>query len=256
MPFSAEEIENKEFLTTLRGYDRHEVNAFLFAVAADYRALEAELGRAERDGPSEDGPRGGGNPYDLVGQEVGNVLQVARESANSLWREAEEDAASVRRRAEEEAASLRQAATQEAANLRESASEAAQRVTEDSERYAAQVRADARREADDRIRDAAHRVERLTAAEAQLRQRLYGLETMLQKVRQELDAGHVLGPDEIEGQFDGPFSDDDELEGAGLQPTRELPLGSSPDGDDEEPDDRHDEEPADEEEEEPERSLH
>ena len=39
MPFSPEEIESKEFLITLRGYDKDEVQAFLRAVAADYRGI-------------------------------------------------------------------------------------------------------------------------------------------------------------------------------------------------------------------------
>ena len=37
MAFTPEEVENKEFLTTMRGYDKEEVDAFLRAVAADYR---------------------------------------------------------------------------------------------------------------------------------------------------------------------------------------------------------------------------
>jgi DivIVA domain-containing protein len=38
VPFTPEEIDSKEFLITLRGYDKDEVKAFLKAVAADYRA--------------------------------------------------------------------------------------------------------------------------------------------------------------------------------------------------------------------------
>jgi DivIVA domain-containing protein len=37
MAFTPEEVENKEFLTTMRGYDKEEVDAFLRAVASDYR---------------------------------------------------------------------------------------------------------------------------------------------------------------------------------------------------------------------------
>jgi len=48
MPFTPREITDKEFLVTLRGYDRAEVKAFLRAVAADMAHLEAEV-EASRD---------------------------------------------------------------------------------------------------------------------------------------------------------------------------------------------------------------
>jgi len=38
MPFAPHEIENKRFVTALRGYSTEEVDAFLRAVAADYQA--------------------------------------------------------------------------------------------------------------------------------------------------------------------------------------------------------------------------
>lgn len=50
MPFAAHEIENKRFVVALRGYQTDEVEAFLRAVAADYRAA---LAAAERPAPSE-----------------------------------------------------------------------------------------------------------------------------------------------------------------------------------------------------------
>jgi DivIVA domain-containing protein len=47
MPFAPHEIEQKRFVTTLRGYHPEEVDSFLRAVAADYRAVleEAEAAR-------------------------------------------------------------------------------------------------------------------------------------------------------------------------------------------------------------------
>ena len=39
MPFAPHEIEHKKFVVALRGYEKDEVEAFLRAVAADYRAL-------------------------------------------------------------------------------------------------------------------------------------------------------------------------------------------------------------------------
>jgi DivIVA domain-containing protein len=39
VPFAPHEVENKKFVVALRGYAKDEVDAFLRAVAADYRAL-------------------------------------------------------------------------------------------------------------------------------------------------------------------------------------------------------------------------
>ena len=177
MPFSPEEIESKEFLITLRGYDKDEVQAFLRAVAADYRGI-VEDSRSGAPAPTTS------NPFESLGEEVGTVLKVARESANALRQKAEDEAAATRRRAEEESAALRNAA-----------SAAAKRLTEEAERHAIEVRASAERDAGERLRETARRVERLQGTETKLRQRLYSLEMMLQSMRQELDSADATGLD-------------------------------------------------------------
>lgn len=48
MPFSPEEIEGKQFISTLRGFDKDEVSMFLRAVAADYRKALERAERAEQ----------------------------------------------------------------------------------------------------------------------------------------------------------------------------------------------------------------
>jgi DivIVA domain-containing protein len=92
MPFAPHEIENKRFVTALRGYQTDEVEAFLRAVAADYREL---VHRAA----SSSSPQ-------LVA-EIERVMRSARE-------EAERQAAEVRAAAEREAAELREATQREA----------------------------------------------------------------------------------------------------------------------------------------------
>ena len=47
MPFSPEEIEGKQFISTLRGFDKDEVSMFLRAVAADYRKALVRADEAE-----------------------------------------------------------------------------------------------------------------------------------------------------------------------------------------------------------------
>ncbi len=175
MPFTAEEIENKEFLITLRGYDKDEVKAFLRAVAADFKAASDIPAPAAAEA-------GGGNAFEALGADIGHVLQVAKQSADTLKKKAEGDAAAMRKRAEEEAKSLRDAA-----------SSAARRLTEEAERHSVQVRATAEREAEDRTRDSQRRVERLQSVESKLRQRLYALEMMLQTMRQELEESDSSG---------------------------------------------------------------
>ena len=190
MPFTPEEIESKEFLITLRGYDKDEVKAFLKAVSADYRAA------LDSAAPAAEAPS---SAYEALGRDIGQVLQTAKQSADQLRKKAEEDATSMRRRAEEEANSLREAA-----------SKAAQRLREEAERHAIQVRAEADRDARERTSGAARRVEKLQSAESKLRQRLYALEMMLQSMRQELESGEDSGArgdgavaDAVAGASDG-----------------------------------------------------
>jgi DivIVA domain-containing protein len=92
MPFAPHEIENKRFVIALRGYQTDEVEAFLRAVAADYRAALEEAGV--------------GTPDNLIA-EIERLMRTARD-------EADRDAADLRAAAEKEAAQLREAAQREA----------------------------------------------------------------------------------------------------------------------------------------------
>jgi DivIVA domain-containing protein len=93
VPFAPHEIENKRFVVALRGYQTDEVDAFLRAVAADYRAaLEAA--------------RNGNQSADLVA-DIERVLGSSREAA-------EREAAEMRAAAERDAAEIRAAVESEA----------------------------------------------------------------------------------------------------------------------------------------------
>jgi DivIVA domain-containing protein len=177
VPFTPEEIESKEFLITLRGYDKDEVNAFLRAVAADYRSALSRQG-TDVAVPS--------SSYEALGAEISTVLSTATQSAETIRRRAEDDATELRRRAEEESR-----------QLREAASRAAKRLTEEAERHSVEVRASAEREASERLRESARRVERLQATETKVRQRLFSLEATLKQIRQELEAVETAGADAV-----------------------------------------------------------
>lgn len=208
MPFTPEEIESKEFLITLRGYDKDEVNAFLRAVAADYRSAMSRQG-VDVSVPS--------SSYEALGAEISTVLSTAKQSAETIRRRAEDDATELRRRAEEESR-----------QLREAASKAAKRLTEEAERHSIEVRSNAEREAGDRLRESARRVERLQATETKVRQRLFSLEATLKQIRQELEAVETAGAEAVTNSLlenragDAPETDETilaELRGGSDEPT-------------------------------------
>jgi DivIVA domain-containing protein len=107
MPFAPHEIESKRFVTALRGYSADEVDAFLRAVAVDYRnALdEVPASRAEA-----------AEIRAAAEREAAQIRAAAVEQANvaELRADALADAAGIRARAEREAAEIRDAAVRTA----------------------------------------------------------------------------------------------------------------------------------------------
>jgi DivIVA domain-containing protein len=97
MPFAPHEIENKKFVIAMRGYQTEEVEGFLRAGAADYRALQEQSGSASREEWMAD---------------IERIMSTIRE-------EAEREAAELRAAAAAEAAAVREAAVREAAELRD-----------------------------------------------------------------------------------------------------------------------------------------
>jgi DivIVA domain-containing protein len=120
MPLTADEIRNRRFSAGLRGYEKEEVDSFLEGVAADYQlALDAIA--SSRD------------PYGTLGQEVGDVLRYAKDSADRLSRSAQEEAARILKQATDEASTIREEVEQRAAATIESAREETVRLKAESE---------------------------------------------------------------------------------------------------------------------------
>ena len=140
-----EEIEHKEFVAAMRGFDRDEVTAYLRAVAEEVRALQARV-----DSPPE---RVAAAPVvDLesqIGTQVAEILRSARAAAESTSEETARELAAQRADAERYAAGLR--------------GEAA-RVLDEAKATAADLVARARAEADDIVQEALLRQERVEAA--------------------------------------------------------------------------------------------
>jgi DivIVA domain-containing protein len=121
MPFAPHEIENKKFVVAMRGYQTDEVEGFLRAVAADYRALLQELKDADHTSPNR-----------LVA-DIERVMGSARA-------EAEREAAELRAAAAAEAAAIRDAAEREAAELREATQREAEACFDEIARQADELR--------------------------------------------------------------------------------------------------------------------
>ena len=139
---SAEEVASKEFPVSFRGFDQHEVRAFLAQVAAELAAarererlqrdrLEAAEARAASQVPSDDEIEA------ALGHEAGRVLHAAREAARE-----------IRARAEEQVARLVRDASGEGSRAEQEAEALLARRTEEAERVAAEITAEAHRSAE------------------------------------------------------------------------------------------------------------
>ena len=147
MPLSPEEIKSRDFLVALRGYDKHEVEAFLHEIADQYAELMAELALARQGGTS--ASPSAADPFADLGDHVASVMRAATEAAEQRQSDSEREAASIRTAAREEA---EHAAAEARLEL-----DAASELRAEAEREAAHLRATAREEVE-RIRNEARQV--------------------------------------------------------------------------------------------------
>jgi DivIVA domain-containing protein len=157
---SPEELENAGFSTSLRGYDRDEVDAYLRSVAAELR--ESQKQRSEK-------------LYETLGEEMGSLLQHARDSADEMTSQAQADAARVR----DEAAA-------DAARTREEAAADGRAIRDEATHQASEIRAAAERDAAQRIGEAEMRVAELEDIEAQARERIQTMRAELEALSERL----------------------------------------------------------------------
>ncbi|HJT03456.1 MAG TPA: DivIVA domain-containing protein [Pseudonocardiaceae bacterium] len=175
MPLLPDEVAAKTFRRRWgRGYDRHQVEAFLRAVASDYggaisrvAALAEERTRALADNGR-------------LRSEMEALTQSVREAADSARAEAERDAEAIHRRAEQAAAAIiRQAEdgaaalTRHAESLRSAAqsdADTARRRVEDTERWARQNEDATRQRCDALQVEIEQRWQHLRAAERRMDQ--------------------------------------------------------------------------------------
>ncbi len=189
----ADDVARKEFATSFRGYDPHEVRAFLGHIGAELaelrangRSLEDRLAAAEsRAVPRE---LGGEELERALGLEMAKVLQASREAA-----------ADIRRRAEEQVARLLQEASEEIARLRaEAAADIAERSAE-AESAAAVRRDEADRAAEEaRAAAVASASAEVEAAKERGRQMVVEAQVVRERILRDLGRRRRLGQQHLE----------------------------------------------------------
>ncbi len=151
MPLTPDEIRQRQFEVTRRGYDREAVERFRDEVAANAdelaRALDDFRGRLGQLGIDQLPDLG--EELSRVAADVGTILEDARRAATDMRRRAEEDAARWRAEAETEAAAARAEAEREAGEWREQAGADAAAVRAGADGDAAETRAEAQRQAEE-----------------------------------------------------------------------------------------------------------
>jgi DivIVA domain-containing protein len=177
MPFAPHEIETKRFVTALRGYQTDEVEAFLRAVAADYRAaLEAASGETEKStalvaevervmsDALDQAKRADGRQ-----EWIAELQRIMHATTEELRAAAQADASAIRTAAQADAAEIRAAAQASVEELQQ----ILDRTRQQAEREAAEIREAAQADAR-QIRATAHTqanvAELRLAAQAQARE--------------------------------------------------------------------------------------
>src|SRR5215213_9540237 len=120
-----EAIEQAEFPTALRGYDKDEVEAYLRRVAVEHRRLLAQTEPAK---PASE------KPYQRLGQDVGDLLQQARDTADRMKQRAEDEATRLKDEAKKAVKEMKDKAKQDAQQVKQAAEYDAREKLKDAER--------------------------------------------------------------------------------------------------------------------------
>ncbi|MDR9450288.1 MAG: DivIVA domain-containing protein [Acidimicrobiia bacterium] len=143
---SPDEIAHRTFQQRLRGYDPREVEAFLEEVAASTRELTARYD-AVHTRLLELGNRDLTAEFDLISQEVGRILQDAREAAEGMRRRAAADAEVLQEEAQNTAVKLRTDAWMAGEKLLHDSTREAEAIVAKAERESLAIIGEAEREA-------------------------------------------------------------------------------------------------------------
>jgi cell division initiation protein len=182
-----EDIETASFTVAIRGYDKQEVEAFLAEVADLVRALT----------------EASGNAYVDLGEEMGELLQHARNSADQMTTQAQEEVTALRAQVDAELSDKRREADEYVRRSNEDISSEVKRLREGAEEQARAI-----------IEDAQQRIVTLEHEEGEARERIRALRLQLLEVTLRLQRFEV--GEEAEGA-----SEDEEVEA--FEPTSDEP---------------------------------
>ena len=136
-PLHADQIASRDFSTSFRGFDQHEVRSFLAQVATELAtAQERERALVERVAELEAAPPAALDEAALeqaLGQEATRVIHAAREAASDIRERAEANAAKILQEANDRNATARADADALSATVRREAEEQAARIVEEAE---------------------------------------------------------------------------------------------------------------------------
>lgn len=101
-----EEIEKHEFLVSLRGYDREEVDSFMRQVAEEVRKLQQEMASAPASPAETSTAPGPSDGYKKVGEETSSILLAAEQVGEDIKKKAQREAAELLSDARRESGSV------------------------------------------------------------------------------------------------------------------------------------------------------
>jgi cell division septum initiation protein DivIVA len=131
----------------VRGYSREEVDAFMRDLAQHQRTLTEELAKAKQESEK---------TYLALGEEIGALLQHAKDIADDMVKKADE----------------------EAARLRDEARRAAERTQKDARDRSVGIIRAAEKDAGESIAEAEQKIDELQGAEMEARERLQSLRAL------------------------------------------------------------------------------
>jgi len=169
-----DQIEQRTFPISRRGYDRGDVDAFLKRIAAQYRdAIQAAQDAVENAAAAEAAASSNSHTFDNVGSHVSSILATASQAAENLRLEAEQEADSIRGVAEQDAAELKRVAEAyyvQAEGFKLKAEQEATALLSRAKSHVESMLADAREEASGIVDDSraeVARFERVTRAKVE-----------------------------------------------------------------------------------------
>lgn len=155
-PLAPQNIEKAEFPVVVRGYSREEVDAFLRDLAQQQRALAEELAKAKQESEK---------TYLALGEEIGALLQHAKDLSDDMVKKADE----------------------EGARLREEARRAAEQTQNDARSRSVEIIRAAESDASECVTEAAQKLDELQKAETEARERLQSLRALADSLSTQIE---------------------------------------------------------------------